>query len=214
MPGSTGPPPGGDRPAGVHGATPSRDPLPSEEEADALFREVPVSRSREASPPARWSGVARTRPGRRRRARPQVVAALVVVVTLGALWTAALRLPSDSVVAAPGTGVAAGSGLPGGLFDGDVCLLAMPASTDGPFRPVACRDERARARVLGVAVLSTQDDRYPGPQEVDRLARGLCHQDFGLGGPYRAGAPAVAVPDEVAWSTRGDRYVVCAESLA
>ncbi|MBI4943725.1 MAG: hypothetical protein HY830_23540 [Actinobacteria bacterium] len=212
MPGSTGSPPGGDRPAGVRRVTPSRDPLPSEAEADALFREVPRSRSPEASPPARWSTAGGPRV--RRPVRPQVVAVLVVVVTLGGLWAAVLQRPSDPLRAGSGTGVEATRGLPVGFFDGGACVLEMPATTDGPFRLVACSDERARALVLGVAVLSTQDDAYPGPQEVDRLARGLCRQDFGLGGPYREGAPAVAVPDEVAWSARGDRYVVCAESLA
>lgn len=203
---------------------PDRAPLPSAEDAERFFTEVPSARSaaasvhRQAASPAAPPTPAQSAPAPgvrhgasavRRDRRTQVVAVLLVLVPLAAVGTSVLR--GTSAPAAPRTVVAAVSGIPADVFGGHVCVRGMPPTTDGPFTEVPCSDRTARALVRGVTVLTTQDDAYPGPQEVDRLAQALCHLDFGNGIPSTEGDVLVSVPTEVGWSSGGARYVVCAE---
>lgn len=210
------------------------DPLPGEDEADRLFREVAPLRSTEPEPPKARIGdeladvaaaardtaaravaapsAAASRGVRRVRDLPWFTLGPAAVVVAGVAVLVLLlgqrpdRQP-QYVVLPPGPAQT----VPGPRMPPpDVCVSTMPVFTDEYYPAVACDGPDARARILGLVVPFEDRTGYPGPAGTAAQARALCRQAHGIASDAEV---LVAVPSERAWYADRARYAVCARPV-
>ncbi|MBI4943726.1 MAG: hypothetical protein HY830_23545 [Actinobacteria bacterium] len=206
------------------GPQPSRDrtppALPSEDEADRLFRTVPVSRSTQAPAPT-WAARVAALP----RPRPRVLVAIVVAglasvtaVTTGDL-TGTLHSTTPPVVRtglldAPTGPPSAGTRLVD--YPAMACAGGLPTTTDERVTGVDCDVAGApRIRVLGLVLLPA--GAFTGVEAERARAEERCRPRFPTvvydGSGEQAGEFRAVVPSGRAWAD-GARLAVCAEVLA
>ncbi|MBI4943728.1 MAG: hypothetical protein HY830_23555 [Actinobacteria bacterium] len=218
------------------GATPPRPggPLPSEEEADAFFREVAPARSREArgwrralrrrtrprgspatvpmaapapvGPAAPVVVPVRTTPPGPRTATRGCLTAVLAVAGLAAAVAVpvALTQPAGSPYPVPDPRVTY-VGAPSVLvLEPGTCIEEQPTTVDERVTVVACTDPAARTRL--VRKLDLIDRPYVGDAQTRAEALDICTRAF-------ATANGALVPSRDGWVTNVERTGYCVEYL-